>query len=377
MADLQRIDFLDRLRSGIIFLVIFYHITIHYVVPFQVPVFVRNTFPQEYGSFFGIIFLLINGQTLNSIMFFIAGYFAMAPLIQKGAGRFLKGKLIRLGLPYLIGVVILTPLASFIAYCSWGNRINYFKYWLCEFFKPQHYVQYQFWFLGVLLCFCFILGLVFSIFKRRISALEIKGGKPSPLFLIGFIAITTGMYVGVEHFYPGVLFTNLYVLYFQTAMLLVYAAYFCLGIYAYQNDWFKTGYQPQILPWTFVYAISVFSYLITLIFTIGNHRGPHPAFIIPLMDLSLNVSILSALLMMLAFFQKHAGGGGLVLRAISDSSYSTYIVHYLAVYLIIYTSSGVPLPLFLKYFMQIGAGVLISWGTGYALKKTPGLNRIL
>jgi peptidoglycan/LPS O-acetylase OafA/YrhL len=377
MEDSKRIDFLDTLRSFIILLVILYHVTIHYVAPFQLPAFVHNTFPKESGPLFGIIFWLINGQTLNAIMFFIAGYFALAPLMRKGASGFFKEKLIHIGLPYLIGVVVLTPLASFIAYRSWGNRMDYLKYWFFEFFKPQHYLQYQFWFLGVLWCFFLVVGLAFLLFKNRVAAMKIKAGKPSPLFLGGFIAITTGMYMGVEHFFPGVMFTNLYVIYFQTVMLLVYAAYFFLGILAYQNDWFKSGYRPKMMPWTPIYIVATLGYVVLLMSVFGHRRGLNLDFILPVLDLSLNVSIFSALLMSLAFFQKHFSGAGPVLREISKSSYSTYIIHYLVVYIIIYTSNAIPVPLLLKYTAQVVIGVSISWGIGYFLKKTPGVNRIV
>jgi len=377
MEDSKRIYFLDTLRSFVIFLVIFYHVTIHYVTPFQLPMFVRNDFPKAYGSFFGIIFMITNGPTLNSIMFFIAGYFAVAPLIKKGPKHFFKDKLMRLGIPYVIGVIILTPLAQFIAYRSWGNSMNYFKYWFGEFFKPQHYLQYQFWFLGVLLFFMIILSLVFSVFKNKFEALEIKAEKPSLLFPICYIAITTGLYIAAEHFYSAVNFTNLYVIYFQTVMLLVYAAYFCLGIYAYQKDWFKAGYKPKVFPWTMIYIISILIYLITLITLIRNDSSPNPAIIRPIMDLSFNVSIFSALLMLLAFCQKYWNGGTPLLRGISKSSYSTYCVHFLIVCILIYVSRSVPLPLFPKYFIQIVAAIVISWGMGYAFKKSPGLNKVL
>jgi len=377
MEDSKRIYFLDTLRSFVIFLVIFYHVTIHYVTPFQLPMFVRNDFPKAYGSFFGIIFMITNGPTLNSIMFFIAGYFAVAPLIKNGAKHFFKDKLRRLGIPYVIGVIILTPLAQFIAYRSWGNSMNYFQYWFGEFFKPQHYLQYQFWFLGVLLFFMIVWSLVFSVSKNKFEALEMKAAKPSRLFLICFIAITTGLYMAVEHFYSAVNFTNLYVIYFQTVMLLVYAAYFCLGIYAHKKDWFKAGYKPKVFPWTMIYIVSILIYLITLITAIRNHSGHNPTIVRAVMDLSFNVSIFSALLMSLAFCQKYGNGGTPFWRIISRSSYSAYCIHFLIVCFLIYASRNIPLPLFPKYFIQIVAGTVISWGMGYAFKRTPGLSKVL
>jgi len=76
-----------------------------------------NTFTQAY--FMGILFL-------------IAGYFIPGSYDKKGTGRFIKDRLLRLGLPVLIYVFILTP---FIEYFIMGYFIN----------KPvQGFISYYF-----------------------------------------------------------------------------------------------------------------------------------------------------------------------------------------------------------------------------------------
>jgi fucose 4-O-acetylase-like acetyltransferase len=58
---------------------------------------------------------LINGPLLNSIMFFIAGFFAFGAYQRKGSLLFIKDKLKRLGIPYLGGLILLSPLTHYIA----------------------------------------------------------------------------------------------------------------------------------------------------------------------------------------------------------------------------------------------------------------------
>jgi glucan biosynthesis protein C len=384
VIDSKRINFLDTLRAFIILLVVFYHVLMAYVIYPVIPMFIHNRFIhsiQSYHSegeklFFLTLLLVVNAPTMMSIMFFIAGYFALAPLIKKGTNQFLKDKSVRLGIPFVLGTTILAPLAGFIAYYSQGNRMNYFAYWFLQFFGPDQFSQYQFWFLGVLLLFFLVLGLIFLIGRDRISSIRTKTGRPSPLFFTLFTATTTGSYFVVNLFYPAEAFAQLYVLQFQTVVFLVYAAYFLFGIYAYTRDWFINGYKPRIIPWTIAYIISIFMYLATTIYMYSS-SGRDTIVMKLANDLCNSVSILSGLFMLLAFFQRYLNGDAPVLKAISKSSYSTYLIHFTVVFIVVYASRGIPMPLFPKFLTQVVIGVLLSWGIGYSLTKIPIMRRVL
>jgi hypothetical protein len=337
-----------------------------------------NRYPSEgYLLFFAIILLIFNAPTMMSIMFFIAGYFALAPLIKKGTKQFLKDKIIRLGIPFLLGVMMLAPLSRFMAYRSQGYRTNYFYYWFSEFFKPQNFTQYHFWFLGVLLLFFSILCLAYLIFRDKISSVDIKAEKLSPLFVFFFITLTTGLYFVVNLFYSADYFTKLYVLEFQTVVFPIYAAYFILGIFAYKKDWFKDGYKPRALPWAITYIISLIIYIPTLIYVYQNLNAHHIVFLKLINDIANNLSIFSALFMLLAFFQKYLNGDQPYLKKISRSNYSTYLIHFSVVCVVAYVSINISLPLLLKFLTQIIICALLSWEIGYLLIRIPIVRKAL
>jgi glucan biosynthesis protein C len=276
MNTLKRINFLDNLRSFIIFFVIFYHVLMAYILYPVILMFLHdlfihniNSYPSEaYKLFLVMILLIFNGPAMMSIMFFIAGYFALAPFIKKGTKPFLEDEIIRLGIPFLLGVTVLAALSRFMAFRSRGNRTNYFNYWFFEFFKPQNFTQYHFWFLGVLLLFFFILSLTYLIFRDKISSVETKTGRPSFLFIIFFITITTALYFTVNLFSPAESFTNLYVLQFQTVVFPIYAAYFIFGIFAYKKTGLKTdinpksfhGQSPMLFHYSFI-SLRLYTYI--------------------------------------------------------------------------------------------------------------------
>jgi hypothetical protein len=49
-------------------------------------------------------------------MFFLSGLFVWPSLVRKGARKFLSDRLLRLGVPFLIGVYVLIPLAHYPVY---------------------------------------------------------------------------------------------------------------------------------------------------------------------------------------------------------------------------------------------------------------------
>jgi len=184
------------------------------------------------------------------------------------------------------------------------------------------------------------------------------------------------MYFVMNLFYPAEAFTQWYVLQFQTVIFLIYAAYFIFGIYAYTRNWFIDGYKPRIIPWTIAYAISISMYLSTILYM--NTVSDRDTMVMKLVnDLCNNVSILSALFMLLAISRKYLNGDVPVLKVISKSSYSTYLIHFLVVFIVIYASRDIPLPLFPRFLTQIVIGVFLSWGIGYSLTRIPIVRRVL
>jgi glucan biosynthesis protein C len=51
---------------------------------------------------------------MMTVLFFIAGYFALPSLEKRGGKRFVIGKLKRLGLPWLVVIVLLLPVLDYL-----------------------------------------------------------------------------------------------------------------------------------------------------------------------------------------------------------------------------------------------------------------------
>jgi hypothetical protein len=364
-----------------IFLVIVLHVALSYVVPFS-PGFVHDPDPKPIYLWY--IIGIIDGPMLMATLFFLAGYFTFGSLAKKGAVQFVKDKLVRIGIPWVLGGVILTWFQGIFAYYANGGfgtpivSLATFFGWLessLRLFRPQYYSQHHFWFLGVLLWFFLAIVLMIKIFKKRINPAETKPGKPSWLFLILFGFITTAASFAVSLAGPFSTWTRIYVIEFQNMFLPVYIAYFLLGIHASRWNWFKDGYRPKILPWTLLYIITMWAHISFYII----HNYGNPLLTVPklICAATYNGVILSWLFMLLALFQKFFNSGNSFWQSISRHSYTAYIFHLIVIFTVVLAFRSLPINYRMKFILAIVVVTVISWGIGFMVKGWPGVKAVL
>ena len=94
-----------------------------------------------------------------SLMFFVSGLFVWQGLVRKGPGRFLRDRMVRLGIPFIVSVLVLAPLAYFPSYLQTLRNPagpGFVKLWASLGTWPAGPA----WFLWVLLAFdCIAAGL--------------------------------------------------------------------------------------------------------------------------------------------------------------------------------------------------------------------------
>ena len=152
---------IDNLRAFVILLVLSFHSVLAYIdflphrpFAFDDPPFLWRAFPivdpQRWLGF--DLFCAWQDVGLMSLMFFLSGLFVPSSLASKGSWKFLSDRLLRIGVPMALAVLVLAPLAYYAAY-----RITavdpgpdaYLQHWLALPFWPSG----PQWFLGQLLAF--------------------------------------------------------------------------------------------------------------------------------------------------------------------------------------------------------------------------------
>jgi hypothetical protein len=364
---------MDTLRSFTIFLVIIYHVTLIYIefTPVRKYFILLDPVPEAYKGLFMGISSLTNGPLLNSIMFFIAGFFAFGAYQRKGGLSFFKDKIKKLGIPYLGGLIILAPITLYIANRSWGKDDDFSRFWLKEFFLPRTINPQHLWFIGVLLIFFIISIPIFALLQNRKQETRHNRCTQS-IITVFFLFVTFFFYFELNFMYKTYTFISIYIIKFPPALLPFYAAYFTLGVYASFQKWFSGGRKEYIYPWAITYALSSILYLGILIIIPMAMETNHP-----LMAFAYTVSIFSGLMLMIAVFKRYANKETKFISWFAKNSYGAYLFHYLIVFVVVYLMRAISLPVMVKYIAQCVFCPCLAWGLAGLLKGYTPLGRIL
>src|SRR5579884_3874786 len=109
----SRVLFIDNLRWTMIVLVIAQHAMVTYSNIGHW--YYNETMPYSRGTYlFFVTWESWMQAFFMGLLFFIAGFFAPAKFDRKGAGRFLRDRAFRLGLPTLIYMLLIAPAIIFL-----------------------------------------------------------------------------------------------------------------------------------------------------------------------------------------------------------------------------------------------------------------------
>ena len=113
----ERVPGFDTLRFAMIACVVAMHAAMTYM-RFVPPWWYVIDARQSVG--FSVAVVLLDSFPM-SVLFLLAGYFAPASLAAAGAAGFLKSKLRRLGVPWVLGVALVCPFLARASAVSLGN----------------------------------------------------------------------------------------------------------------------------------------------------------------------------------------------------------------------------------------------------------------
>jgi peptidoglycan/LPS O-acetylase OafA/YrhL len=180
------------------------------------------------------------------------------------------------------------------------------------------------------------------------------------------------VYFCLNFFYKPYNFVSVYIVDFPAVMLPVYAGYFLLGIYASRRGWFDTEKREYVFPWAAAFAANTVLYFGTLL-----AAGVEPETNHPLLAFAANGMTFSGVFLMTALFKKYQNKTSSIKAWLSKNSYGAYIIHYLIVFGLVYLMLKTPLPVIVKYVIQIIACPCLSWISADVLKRYTPLRSLL
>jgi len=400
----NRFIFFDNLRNLMVLLVLVFHSGASYgsMVAFW-PYHDPN--PTEFVD----IIMLLFDVFMMSILFFIAGYFALPSLQKKGGRRFLEDKFKRLGIPWLVVTILVLPVLDYIHYYtqSIGKGLlprNYGIHWWLSMKKftefhigpmrmseyldmTEHFYQRYIWFLSLLLLFFVVFWLLYEARKKwsRGSEQPIQRETVSnrsiyyTLSLVGVLNVLLFALVKFLISSPADPFDMVWrslgnLIQFETAKLAFYVPYFSLGVYAYSRKWFTNG-KDFGRPWVWeliCFVLMVVNMLVGRSMTraVESSMGLQLSFVVlyPLWTLSF-------LGMFTAFASRRWNRSTPLGRELTAESYNMYLVHYVFVMTLpLLLSAWLGSPILVKFGIVALSTVLLSYGISkYVIKHFPRL----
>ncbi|SCX84678.1 acyltransferase family protein [Desulfoluna spongiiphila] len=370
MDSSNRLYFMDNLRSLTIILVVALHTSLCYMAFAPEWWYVLD---PERSLFFTAVVLVLD-VFIMPVMFYISGYFLFASLRKHGTGRFLKGKSMRIALPWVVGVLVLAPPLAYMIYFSRQIPVSYLDFFTHDFWGKA-YQQAHYWFIGVLMGFVLVTTALASAFPSLVK----KPGQqkaPGPLFHVGFVALASLIFLGASLAFPLDSWIHPgYVFVFQPVRIGGLFLFFLLGIYCEQSGWFTPGgYEPKALPWGVLALISGALYLyMKLIF-------PEPKLTTLLLKATnaalFNIFCYTCIIWLLALCKTCFNQTGPLRKHFSDNSYGSYYVHQFFVFGVSYGLTKVQLPVFLKFSLTFTLAVTLSWATSSLMRSSAAMRRV-
>jgi surface polysaccharide O-acyltransferase-like enzyme len=224
-----RIVALDRARTFITLLVVIHHSVVNFT-------YFGNGDRMRWLGFDLVV--LFNDSFFMAFMFLIAGLFVHDSLARSGAAGYLRNRAWRLGVPLLISIFVLIPVAyyaSFLRYHLPGTTdFNFFHFWW-HTLTIGPWPSGQSWFLWVLLAFSVIATAVWAMAPRILAAfgqaiLALRDRPMTAFAAFSIVSVVTYLPMHLA-FGDGAWFEpGHYPFPIQTSRILLYPAYFFTGV---------------------------------------------------------------------------------------------------------------------------------------------------
>jgi hypothetical protein len=364
----SRLFFIDNLRTFLIVLVFLDHLAITYGSPYGLWYYHEGQvgFPEAaiYGAFQSIVQAFFMG-----LLFFLAGYFTPPSFDRKGPKRFLKDRLIRLGIPLIIFAIFVEPVVDYGVALSMGFQGSFLSY-------LSTYLPFglgPLWFVLALLVFdvAYVIWRIFSSKPSKIYSFPKKRVIFAFGLLIGIITFAVRIVFPIDWSVP--------VLAFIPAFFPQYIAFFIFGLIAYRSNWILSLPKETGNYWGSV--TSVLPIGVGVIFTVSMLTGVSFlggfTWLTAAYALWEQVFAVAISIWLVSWFRDKYNSQSRFLRILSDSSYAAYIIQAPVLVFLALSLQSIQLPLLLKFVLVSPIGVALCFLVAYLIKKAPKANYVL
>jgi peptidoglycan/LPS O-acetylase OafA/YrhL len=307
-----------------------------------------------------VFFCTVNQAFFMGLFFLLAGYYTPASIEQKGARRYLLGRLVRLGLPLLFFGWVMGPVTIALVQTTHGRP---FMDTLQSLWRSGHFENGPLWFAQALLIFAVAAVLWLHLFPRRPAPHDMPPW-PSNTALAIAALVTGGAALALRQTWPvGVNVWGLQLGFFASYVLL-----FAFGCVAAGPQWLERLQTTQVRTWRRV-ALVTLPVLAVVYFLHLPVDGVY-AFWEPLVAWGV-------ILVLLDRFQRRFNTFDRASSALARRAYTIYVIHPPVLVGVALGWREVPAPAMLKFAVTGSISCVLCFVVAGWLLRLPSLRRVM
>jgi surface polysaccharide O-acyltransferase-like enzyme len=379
-----RIVALDRMRTFVTLLVLLHHSVINYT-------WFGHGDPMRWLGFDLVV--LFNDSFFIAFMFFISGLLVRNSLARKGSAIFLRERAWRLGVPFLISIFVLMPIAyypTFLRYHLPGTTdFNFLHFWW-HTLTVGPWPSGPAWFLWVLLALDAMAAAVWWIAPGRIDALgrRIYVARDRPMTVFGvFMIVSITAYLPMHLAFGDVSWLEWdgFPLPIQTSRILLYTASFFAGVGVGAVNLragllAENGELARRGPVWLAFALVFYGAILVLVYAhhnwVADFGSPPLSWKASYGLAFANYSAAMAFTVS-AVFLRFSEIGWRLLDALRPSAYGIFLSHYIFIIWLQYAVYEYSFPAFVKFAVVLSGTLSMSWGLTVMLRKIPAVARMI
>ena len=371
----KRVLFFDQIKALMIALVIAVHVFLAFLGDWLGVHIAMSSSPHSLFVGVAVWVMSFSNTFFMCMLFLLSGYFVPRSVHKKGVLRYLQDRLLRLGLPFVGGMLLINNVSVLLGRLSPASPLATLP-WRD---MPLNHVMVL-WFLLVLFAF----DLLYCAWVRlRGDRFAIDTSVPTPklrswLISAVVLAFLEVLMVRQTDLWSVLVRSPLDGLGVQGMHVFTYAFLFFLGCKASFHRWLERLDAHLVVRWfrfSVVLALSLLVLDVVLAFNgaISTQAG----------KLSVLVSLLNPFIgwgvmaYLLLWFQRNENRCGQWLATAGVDSFGAYIIHPLVLVVVLEAIGFIGLNHWLIYLAATALGIVISFGLSHQLRRIPAIAKVI
>jgi peptidoglycan/LPS O-acetylase OafA/YrhL len=295
------------------------------------------------------IFMAVNASFFMGLFFMISAYFMPSSLERKGAAKFMKDRLVKLGVPILVFLAGVFPIMGYLLNGQPSITLGHL------------------WFLALLMIFSAVYAAYWLVKK---PAPKVKRTFPGNSAIVTFAVVMALITFVVAIWSPENNWVPLSL--FEPYHLTQYAMLFAAGIIAYREGWIDAIPKATAKLWSRI-AVLMVPLLLVVGAVTDSAEFSGGLTLASLLGTTWEAFMcVSMCIALLAFFKNRFNSQSPIAKALADNAFTVYLIHIPIIVLLQFMMVGIAIDPLIKFVIVGVIGVPLVFAISYfVIRRLP------